>query len=114
MAAEYNEDPAVAAALLEAGADLHARGYEGETPLHRGGGQRQSRGRRPAAGGRRRRERARGSTGWTVLHDVVGNSNPEVLAVLVDAGAELEAVAEFPDSHWAYGSRTPPAGSGRG
>ena len=71
--AAVNGNPAVAALLLEAGADVLARG----------------------------------STGWTVLHDVVGNSNPEVLAVLVDAGAELEAVAEFPDSHWAYGSRTP-------
>ena len=106
MAALYNEDPEVAAALLEAGADLHARGYEGETPLYLAADNDN-----PAVATRLLQAgadvQARGSTGWTVLHAAVGNSNPAVVAVLLDAGAELEARAEFPDSHWAYGNRTP-------
>ncbi|MDE2875234.1 MAG: ankyrin repeat domain-containing protein [Gemmatimonadota bacterium] len=38
MAAADNADPEVTAVLLEAGADLHARGYEGETPLSQAAG----------------------------------------------------------------------------
>lgn len=92
VAAAHNEDPEVAAVLLAAGADLHARGYEGETPLSQAAGNDN-----PAVAALLLEAgadvHARGSTGWTVLHEAVGRtSNPAVLAVLLDAGAELEAL----------------------
>ena len=107
LAVANNPDPEVTAALLEAGANPRARGYEGETPIHLAAWNEN-----PAlaallleAGAD---ANARGSTGRTPLHEAAtSNSNPEVLAVLLDAGAELEARAVYPDSHWDYGNMTP-------
>ncbi len=107
MAAGHNPDPEVAAALLAAGADPRARGYEEETPLYEAAANES-----PAvatllleAGAD---VNARGSTGRTPLHQAAGrNSNPEVLAVLLDAGAEPLARGVYPDPHWRHGNTTP-------
>ena len=107
LAVANNPDPEVSAVLVEAGANPHARGYEGEVPIHLA-----ARNENPAlaallldAGAD---ANARGSTGRTPLHEAAtSNGNPAVIAVLLDAGAELEARAVYPDSHWDYGSMTP-------
>lgn len=107
LAVVNNPDPEVAAALLEAGANPRARGYEGETPIHLA-----AQNENPAlatllleAGAD---ANARGSTGRTPLHEAATrNGNPAMVAVLLDAGAELEARAVYPDSHWDYGNMTP-------
>ncbi len=107
LAVANNPDPEVSAALLEAGANPSARGYEGETPIHMA-----ARNENPAlsallldAGAD---PNARGSTGRTPLHEAArSNANPAVIAVLLEAGAELEARAVYPDSHWDYGNMTP-------
>ena len=107
LAVVHNPDPEVSAALLEAGADPRARGYEGETPIHMA-----ARNGNPALAAllldTGADANARGSTGRTPLHDAAtSNGNPAMIAVLLDAGAELEARAVYPDSHWDYGSMTP-------
>ena len=106
-AAGHNPDPEVVAALLEAGADPHARGYEEETPLYEAAANEN-----PAVAALLLEAgadvNARGSTGRTPLHQAAGrNSNPEVLAVLLDAGAEPLARGVFPDPHWRHGNTTP-------
>ena len=107
LAVMYNPDPEVSAALLAAGADPRARGYEGETPIHLA-----AQNENPALVALLLETgadaNARGSTGRTPLHEAAtSNGNPAVIGVLLDAGAELEARAVYPDSHWDYGNMTP-------
>ena len=107
LAAGQNADPEVAGALLAAGADLHARGDAGQTPLHQA-----ALNENPAVAAllleARADVNAMGSTGRTPLHEAAErNPNPAVLAVLLDAGAELEARGVHPESHQRYGSLTP-------
>ena len=106
-AAGHNPDPEVVAALLEAGADPHARGYEEETPLYEAAANEN-----PAVAALLLEAgadvNARGSTGRTPLHQAAGrNSNPEVLAVLLGAGADPLARGVFPDPRWRHGNTTP-------
>ena len=97
--AARNPDPEVAAALLEAGADVTARGRGGETPLHYAAGNRN-----PAmaellleAGAE---VNAPGSDGITPLHRAAaGNSNPAVIAALLAAGADVDARGAYNRAH---------------
>ena len=106
LAAWQNPDPRVAEALLQAGADLHAPGYAGETPLHQA-----ALNRNPAVAALLLEAgadvNARGSTGWSPLHAAAENANPAVLDVLIRAGAVVHARATHPESHLNQGNMTP-------
>jgi len=94
-AAGENEDPAVVAALLEAGAYVNARGTSDRTPLHRAAVGNQN----PAViallleAGADVNGRAGG--GRTPLHEAAArNGNPGVIAALVEAGADVNMIGE--------------------
>ena len=110
LAAAFNPDPEVAAILLAAGADPHARGDAGQTPLHQA-----ALNPNPAvaqllldAGAD---VHARRSSGRTPLHEAArSNANPEVIRTLLDAGADPESSSGgLPPLHEAARSNANPA-----
>ena len=92
LAAESNPDPNVVRALLEAGADVGARAYYGQTPLHFAGTNENSEVAAlllEAGADVNARERM----GRTPLHAAAaGNENPAVIELLIEAGADVQAV----------------------
>lgn len=126
--AASNPNPEVAAALIEAGADVGARaGYRGETPLHAA-----ARNPNPevaelllsAGANVHVREFARGPVsrvsvggvdyttrrlgGITPLHVAARNPNPDVLAVLLEAGADPTARAWRHEGHYNWSGNVTP------
>ena len=98
-AAGGNEDPAVVAALLEAGADVNARGISDRTPLHRAAAGNEN----PPVialllrAGADVNARARG--GRTPLHEAgARNGNPDVIAALVESGADVHSWGDDADA----------------
>ena len=83
-----SETPEVVKALLDAGADLEALNVQGATPLALGEVPRGGEG----VAGCRAAPNARIENGRTPLHTAAGdNKTPEVVKVLLAAGADLEA-----------------------
>ena len=86
--------PAVIAELVNAGANLEAKGAKGWTPLHTAAMYNDN----PAIvaalidGDADLEARAEG--GWTPLHLAAGNRNPEVIRTIILAGANLAAASE--------------------
>ena len=99
LASSHARDPAVIAALVEAGADVHARDRSGNTPLHAAAENTtpgavlaliQAGADVDAPEG----EPGRYSRGGpTPLHNAASNPNPEVAATLLEAGADVGARA---------------------
>lgn len=97
--AAQNPDPGVVRVLLEAGADVSARAYYGQTPLHLAADNENSEvtALLLEAGGD---VNAREWMGRTPLHvAAAGNGNPAVIELLIDAGADLQAVGNHAEEY---------------
>ncbi|MYI67020.1 MAG: hypothetical protein F4107_13950, partial [Gemmatimonadetes bacterium] len=96
-AAEYSRDPAVITALVQAGADVNARGAWDNTPLHDAAEHGTPRVVRALlAAGAEVDARPRGFDSYsgvanTPLHHAARNPDPEVTAALLEAGADVNA-----------------------
>ena len=97
--AAQNPDPGVVRVLLEAGADVSARAYYGQTPLHLAADNENAEvtALLLEAGGD---VNAREWMGRTPLHvAAAGNGNPAVIELLIDAGADLQAVGNHAEEY---------------
>ena len=96
-AAWVNENPAVIQVLLDAGANIHAKDDDGQTPLHYA-----ARGNRNQAliqvlldAGADIEEKTDDRYGWTPLHRSVINENLTAVQALLEAGADINAENNF-------------------
>ena len=91
MWAAAEGDSAMASALLELGADVHARSNGGTTPFHVCGAQRRhANGPGDARGGRRRQRQAPGDFATPLLVAII-NGHEDLVDLLLDKGADPNA-----------------------
>ncbi|MDE2677982.1 MAG: ankyrin repeat domain-containing protein [Gemmatimonadota bacterium] len=99
LASTYARDPAVIAALVEGGADVHARDRSGNTPLHAAARNATLAAVRALVQAGVDVDAPEGESGRysrggpTPLHNAASNPNPLVAATLLEAGADVGARA---------------------
>jgi ankyrin repeat protein len=76
--------------LIEAGADLEARDFVGQTPLHRAAENGRTEAAKALIGAGADLE-AKDTDGWTPLHRATAWGRTEIAKALIGAGADLEA-----------------------
>ena len=100
-AAEFNEDPLLVSLLLDRGADIGARGFRDETPLHRAAGDNGA----PVVSlllDRGADASERDSLGNTPLHMATNNDDLIVAQLLLERGADVRATnnSNATPLHW--------------
>ena len=99
LASTHARDPAVITALVEGGADIHARNRLGYTPLHAAAGNATTAAVQALVQAGADIDAPQGESGRysrggpTPLHSAASNPNPDVAAALLEAGADVGARA---------------------